>query len=197
VNSRSAHLQQTSDSADCLFTRQSRQKLSRSFTEFGMARLRRNLDQRLENKSALVHCRMRNPQAWLIHHAIREKHNVDINVARTFLAHAETSHGRFDLQCKLEQLPRRLIRFNRRDAVQKPRLVWDVYRLGLIQGGNLQQPARNFQLCDGRAQVGRTVSQVRSQRQICDFTHPASFAANAARIQQKLTAGIIYIFPAS
>ena len=103
---------------------------------------------------------MRNLQARLIHHAIPKQHHVDINLARTFLAHAETSHGRFDLQRKLEQFSWRLIRFNRRHAVQKPGLVGDVHRLGFIQCGDRQQGARHIQMCDRRAQVGRTISQV-------------------------------------
>ncbi len=139
-------------------------------------------------------CRMRNLQARLIHDAIPKQHHVDINVARTFLAHAETSHRRFDLQRKLEQFSRRLVGFNRRHAVQKPGLVRNVDRLGLIQCGDGQQPSRDVQLCDRRAQVGRTISQVRSQRQISGFAHPTSFAAKGARIQQKLTgAGIIHV----
>ena len=103
---------------------------------------------------------MRNLQAWLIHHAISKQHHVDINLARTFVAHTEASHHRFDLQHKLEQLSRRLIRGNRRHAIQKPRLVRDVHWLGLIQSGDRQQPARHVQLRDCGAQVGRTISQV-------------------------------------
>ena len=162
-----------------------------------MACLGSDLDQRLQNKPALVHCRMRNLQARLIHHPIPKKHHIDINLARTFLAHAKASHCRFDPQRKLEQFSRRLIRFNRRHAVQKPGLVRDVDGLGLIECGDGQQPARYVQLCERRALIGGTISEVRSQRQINGFGHKTSFAAKRPRIQQKPTDGLIldYLAP--
>jgi hypothetical protein len=51
-------------------------------------------------------------------------------------------------------------------------------------------------LCERLAQVGRTISQVRSQRQISGFAHQPSFAAKGPRIQQKPTDGIILDYPA-
>ena len=186
-----------SEPADCLPAGQRRQKFLCGFPESGMARFGSDLDQRFQNKPALVHCRMRNLQARLIHHPIPKQHNVDIDLAGTFLAHAKTSHRRFDPQRKLQQFSWRLIRFNRCHAVQKPRLVRDVHRLGLIQCGDRQQPARYVQLCERLAQVGRTISQVRSQRQIGGFGHQTSFAAKGARIQQKLADGIILDYLAS
>ena len=51
----------------CLPASQRRQKFLRSFPQSGMARFGSDLDQRFQNKPALVHCRMRNLQTRLIH----------------------------------------------------------------------------------------------------------------------------------
>ncbi len=67
----------------------------------------------------------------------------------------------------------------------------DIYRQGLIKCRDREQPARYVQLCERLAQVGRTISQVRSQRQISGFAHQASLAAKGGRIQQKPTVGVI------
>jgi hypothetical protein len=144
--------------------RQLRQKFARRFLKFGMARLRGNLDQRFENEFSLMHSGMRNLQARFIHHAIPEQHYIYINVAWAMLAHAETSHRRFNLQCQLKQFSWRLVRFNRRYTIQKPGLIWKVDRLRLIQCGDGQQPSARVQLRKRRTKVGRTVSQIRSQR---------------------------------
>ncbi len=107
-----------------------------------MPRLGRNLDQWFQNKPSPLHSRMRNLQARLIHHRIPKQQDVDINIARTFVTHAQASHGRLDLQRKLKQLSRRLVGCNRYHAVQKPGLIPDIYRLGLVQRGDRQHSAR-------------------------------------------------------
>jgi len=163
------------------------QQFNRRFPELGMSRLGSDLGERFENKSSLMQRRMGNSQARFIDDLISKKHYIDIEVARALLAGAETAHGRFDVQRQLEQLARGHPGFNCRYTIQKPGLVGNVDGLGLIERGNSQQPSACFQLRKGGAQVGRTVSQIRAQRQIGDFTHSTSFAANAARIQQKLT----------
>ncbi len=122
-----------SEAANRLPFRQRRQKFARSFPEFGMAYVRSDFDQRFENKTAQVHGRMRNVQVRLMQDAIAKQHEVDIDIARAFGAHTETSHGRFDPQRQLEQLARRLIGCNRGHAVQKPGLVGKLDGLGLIE----------------------------------------------------------------
>src|SRR6266849_6951057 len=102
-----------SESPNRLPARQRRQKFLRSFPELGMAHLGSDLDQRFQNKPPPMHCRVRNLQARLIHYAVPKQHHVDIDLARTFLAHAKTSHRGFDLQRNLEQFSRRLVRFYR------------------------------------------------------------------------------------
>jgi hypothetical protein len=152
-----------------------------------MTRLGSDLDQRFQNKAPLMHGRMRNLQARLIHYKIAEQNDVYINLARALVAHAETSHRPFDVQRQLEKLSRRFPSFDGRDAVQKPRLVGDLYRLGFIERRDCEQVTGLFKMRQGFSQVGGTISNVRSQRQISDFLHTASFAAKGVRSQQKLT----------
>ena len=129
---------------------------------------------------------MRNLQTWLVHDEVAEQQYVDINLARALRAHAETSHRRFNLQRQMEQFSRRFPGFDGRHAVQKPRLVGNLYWLSFIKRRNREQPIAFFQTREGGAQVGGAVSDVRSQRQISDLLHSASFAGKGERSQQKL-----------
>ncbi len=79
--------------------------------------------QRFQDKPPVVHSRMWDLQAGLIYHVVSEQHHVDIDFARTFLAHAETTHLGFDSQCQLEQFSRRHLGLDRGHAVQKPGLL--------------------------------------------------------------------------
>jgi len=139
----------------------------RCLPEFRMGCIGSDLDQRFQHKAPLVHGWMRNRQTGLIDHAISEQHQVNINIARSLLALAETPHGRLDLQCRLEQFLRCLPGFDCGYAVEKPGLVGEVVRnidrLGLIECGDGQQSSGYIQLREGGAQVGGTVSEVRSQ----------------------------------
>ncbi len=117
-----------------LSARQLLQQLPHCFSELRMARFGSDLGQRFENKAPLMHSRMRDFQSRLIYHAIPEKQYIDINVARTFGAHAETSHCGFRLQRQVEQLSGCHFSFDGGDAVEKPRLIGDVDWLGFIQG---------------------------------------------------------------
>lgn len=152
-----------------------------------MERFGSDLGQRFQNKAATLHSGMRNLQPWLIHDEVVEQQYVDINLARTLVAHAETSHRRFDVQRQLKELARRFPGFDGRNAVQKPRLVGDLYRLGFIERRDCEQATGLFKMRQGLLQVRGTISNVRSQRQISNFRHSASFAGKGVRSQQKLT----------
>jgi len=145
-----------------------------------------DLGQRCEDKTPLVHGGMRNLQAGLIHDLIAKQHDVDVNLARTLFARAETAHVGFDAQRKLEQLARRLLRLDGQRAVQKPGLVGDIDRLSFIERGDGEHAACCSQLFDGREQVGGAISQIRAQRQVCDFAHEHSFAGDGLRIHRKM-----------
>jgi len=60
-----------------------------------------DLNQRLQNEPALLHCRMRNPQSRLVDDMISKQHNVNINLARAFILQPHTPHRRLDPQRNL------------------------------------------------------------------------------------------------
>ncbi len=109
-----------------------------------------------------MHGGVRNLQSRLIDDSVTKQQHVDIYFARPLVAQAETSHHGLDPQCQLEQFSRRLIRFYRRYAVEKPGLVGDFHRLGFVEGGNCDQPDGGIQLRERGAKIGSTISEVRS-----------------------------------
>ena len=125
-----------------------------------MADLGSDFYQWLQDESPLVHGGVGNLQARLIDYSVTKQQHVDIYFARTLVAQAETSHHRLDPQCQLEQFSRRLIRFYHRYAVEKPGLVGDFHGLGFVEGGNCDQPDGGIQLCERRAEIGGTISEV-------------------------------------
>src|SRR6266852_2267238 len=69
------------------------------------------------------------------------------------------------------------MRFRFRGAIQKPRLLPQIHRLGFIERRHfLDGYTRMRQFIDRRAQILSTVSDIRSQRQVnCFFNHALSF----------------------
>jgi len=70
----------------CLPVSQRRQKFSRRLSKFRVPHIGSNLNQRFENKPPILHRRMRNFQAWPIHHFISIQDHIDINLARAFIS---------------------------------------------------------------------------------------------------------------
>ena len=95
-----------------------------------------DLDERLQNESPLLHGGMGHRQSRFIDDALSEKKQVDIDVARTFPAHTKTPHRRLDAQGEMKQVDGRHPGLDRRDAIQKPRLVGDVYWLRIVEAGD-------------------------------------------------------------
>lgn len=77
----------------------------------------RDFDQRFKHETPLMHRGVRDLQSLFIDHLISKEDDVDIDVARTFFAHSEASHCRFEVQDKRKQLSRRLLGVNRNCAV--------------------------------------------------------------------------------
>jgi len=109
-----------------------------------MTDLGSNLDQRLENEPTLMHSRMRNPESMFVDDKVSEQHDININVAGAFFAHADSAHHRFDLQNELEQVFWRLCGLNRGHAIEKPRLVGHIDRLRFVQGRDGDDSSRKL-----------------------------------------------------
>jgi hypothetical protein len=130
---------------------------------------RSNLGQRLQHKPALVHRRVRNFQARFIDHTISKQQDIDVNDARPFVPNPPAAHPLFDRKSEGQQVARRLGGFQRNRAVEKPRLIMEIYRLGFVKAGRCGHGSRLCQTFEGITKIGYAIAHVRSQRQVDEF----------------------------
>jgi len=108
---------------NCLSRTEGRQKFLRRFLKYGMERFGSDFHERFQYEATLVHCRMGDLEAGFVQDGIRKNENVDIDVARAFVAEPQASHRGFNGQYGCQQRARRLAGLNGHYAIQKPGLV--------------------------------------------------------------------------
>lgn len=81
---------------------------------------------------------MRNLQFRRVDGLFPVKKNVQVNQARTFGYKFLASHVGLDSAQSVQQIQRRLLCRGLHDAIQEPRLVAKVYRLGLVKRGDMR-----------------------------------------------------------
>ena len=101
-----------------------------------MFRLGGDLREWREDEAALVHRRVRDRQFGSVYNHISEQKNIDIDRSWTFLLNSLSSHRFLDVEDLFHHLGGSGRRLKCNDAVQKPRLIGELYRLGFIRGRN-------------------------------------------------------------
>lgn len=130
-----------------------------------------DLRQWFEDETALMQCGVWDRELRGINDGRAEEQDIDIDDSRTFCDYAFASHLLLDVQDRREQLFRKLLGFQRDDAVQEPRLPDKIHRLGFVKRRYRGDVAQSTQCIDGRGEIRGTISDVRSERQIHRFTH--------------------------
>jgi len=126
-----------------------------------MLQLRRDLSQRLKNKSAMLHCGVRDCQSWRINHDIAKKNDINIDCSGAFGERAVPAHGLFNGQKAIKQLRWIKLCFKGSHAVQEPGLFWfNLNGFSLIEAGNGTEPSQTIQPVNGLMQMRRPVTQV-------------------------------------
>ena len=92
----------------------------------------RNLRQRLEDEAPLVQRGMRDSEVRGVDDPGIKQQNVDINGPWSFFLDAPPAHLLFDAKNRGDQFLRSLAGFKRERTIEKPRLLSELHRLGLI-----------------------------------------------------------------
>jgi len=136
-----------------------------------MTHVRRNLGERFQHKAALVHGRMRNGEAGIVDNQIAKQKNVDVDDAWPFLLRSASSHLLLDLENAGEKFSRRLLRIQRDNTIQEPRLGSKFHGFGFVERRDLNDFAHGAQSVDGGIQIFRAVTDIRAERKIDRAVH--------------------------
>src|SRR5215831_7058463 len=133
---------------------------------------RSNLRQRLQHKTAMLHCWMREAKFLCIQNFVAKKDNIHVDGSRPLWLGPLSSHRQLNREQTLKKLQRGQFGFHGRCTVQKPGLLaGDFYRLRLIKGRNLTDCAQFTQAGDCLTKIGFAVTQIRAQREVCSPFH--------------------------
>jgi len=118
-----------------------------------------------ENEAAVSEARVRNLQLWQVDDLIAKEQNIHVDHAWAIADAPRSAEIAFDLVQRFEQFVRLAVPLHLDDAIQKPRLLAQIHRLGFIQRALANHPDVSLPETGDRAgNVSIALSQVRSQR---------------------------------
>ena len=97
-----------------------------------MPRFRRDIDERLEDKTPLVQAWVGDSKAGFIDYEVPHQQDININFARPLSLQAEPTHFRFDGENCFQQFARSFFGFDVRHTVQEPGLIGEIYGLRFV-----------------------------------------------------------------
>src|SRR5262245_49983954 len=109
---------------------------------------------------------MWNREAGRVHNRISEQENIQIDGARPLMVRSTTAHLELKFEQRAQQLFRRVGGFERDGTIQKPRLCCEFNGFSFIKRRDSLHLAEFTEVCDGVAQIGFTVANIRAEREI-------------------------------
>jgi hypothetical protein len=107
---------------------------------------------------------MRDDQSLLLDDAVPIQNQIEIEGAGGAWMRPRAAEAPLDREQRLEQRTRRQRRVPDGGGIEKPRLVADADRIGVVEGGNAEIGDDGLQRLDGAEQVALAVAEVAAER---------------------------------